>query len=147
MILSTNPDKERPPASARGPLDLVIVDTDPRIGRAFARFLTSADLPTSVTRVADVAAANAVAASHVPDLVALTLGPAAKSGDLAAIAQMSVELAVPVIAISARDGLRGPALRQGAAAFIHYGMAPDEVLEIIQRTLKSLPAKPSLGRN
>jgi DNA-binding response OmpR family regulator len=119
---------------------LVIVDTDPRVGRAFARLLSAADLGpsiTSITSVADAAAAISSIGARQPSLAVVTLGLSDLDAGLDAIALLHATLAIPVIALSSRDGLRGAALERGASAFIDYGSAPEDVLATIRDALFS----------
>jgi DNA-binding response OmpR family regulator len=83
----------------------------------------------TVTHVVEVTTKHLVAL----DLAVVVLGSDDLAADLRGIRDLTSRTRKPVIAVSARDGIRATALDHGAGSFIHYGNAPEDVLATIRR--------------
>lgn len=110
---------------------VLMVDGDRRVSRALGRLLTATDRTIVVVTVTHVAK---VTSEHLEGLAlaVVVLGADDLARDLHGIRELTRRTTTPIIAVSSRDGMRAVALDHGATSFIHYGNAPEDVLETIR---------------
>jgi CheY-like chemotaxis protein len=118
--------------TAHAPLRVLVADDDSRV-RSALRALVEAEPDMLVVGEAGSSAevlsqAQAMAPSAI---IVDVLLPRAVDG-LNLIRHLSSMQGRPIIAISARGGLRGEALAAGATTFLEKGCAPDQLIAALQ---------------
>jgi len=117
---------------------VMVVDADPRVRTALRNLLSVAPGFSVVGTARSAAAAVELARLHLPAVAVVGLPAPMASGDLSRddglrmLRGITSELPIPVVAMSMRSGLRGPAFAAGARQFVEQDSAPETLLTAVR---------------
>jgi DNA-binding NarL/FixJ family response regulator len=114
------------------PVRVLIADDDARVRSALRSLLSAAPGFDVVADAGRATTALELAREHAPAVAIVDiLLPRAAEG-LALLRAVSGDLQIPVVAMSIRGGLRGPALAAGAHAFLEKDGSPELLLTALR---------------
>jgi DNA-binding NarL/FixJ family response regulator len=123
---------------AESSIRVLVVDADPRVRTALLNLLSVSPGFSVVGTARSAAAAVELARRHLPAVAVVGLpAPVASGGrsrddSLRMLRGITGELPIPVVAMSMRGGLRGPAFAAGARQFVDQDSAPETLLTAVR---------------
>ena len=123
---------------AEGSIRAMVVDADPRVGTAVRNLLSVSPGFSVVGTARSAAAAVELARRHLPAVAVVGLpapvayGGLSRDDSLRMLRGITSELPIPVVAMSMRGGLRGPAFAAGARQFVEQDSTPETLLTAVR---------------
>ncbi len=120
-------------SAAQGQLQVLVVDDDRRVRAALVGLLGAAGL-TVIEATGDPRVAQTTVQRQRPDVAVVDLALPDPQTGLVLIGLLTSTYEVPVLALSAQEGLRMAARAAGASGFVDKGSPPEAVLAAIRAT-------------
>jgi DNA-binding NarL/FixJ family response regulator len=118
-----------------GPVQVLIVDDDPRVRTALRAFLTAHPGVDVIGDAGTGTVALELAREKAPTVAVMDIYLPAMSDGLALLRVFSQDLGIPVIAISLEAGVRQDALAAGAFCFLDKASVPEQLVEALLRRM------------
>lgn len=116
-----------------GPVQVLIVDDDPRVRTALRAFLTAHPGVDVIGEAGTGTVALALARERAPTVAVMDMYLPAMSDGLALLRIFSQDLGIPVIAISLEATARRDALAAGAFRFLDKASVPELLVEALEQ--------------
>jgi DNA-binding NarL/FixJ family response regulator len=123
---------------AESSIRVLVVDADPRVRTALRNLLSVSPGFSVVGTARSAAAAVELARRHLPAVAIvglptpMTSGHRSRDDSLRMLSGITSELPIPVVAMSMRSGLRGPAFAAGARQFVDQDSTPETLLTAVR---------------